>query len=469
MKNRPSLKSLEGSGIRAKSRQKVLKLWLLAAFASLIFIQLASLALGGQQINYAAQIRLGERLFMDDRFSSPNGDLQSSCASCHMLNQDPQGVRAYTDFLARSWVSSRMQDPRRDGLRNAPTILDSSQMPRLHFDGEFGSLEELVKGTLSSRTLGWLPGEEDKALDQVYRVIRDDAGENSYRGQFNLAYGVDVTRITRDEALKLIAQAVSDYVRTLNSRKSSPYDGFISANGLPSGPAEGESPKAFATRMLALLSSLEAKGQLRLSAGFGPNALKGMRVFLLTEGNASAGNCVSCHVPPLFTDFSFHNTGITQREYDRLHGEGSFAALPIPDVARANRPSPQFREIPSRAKPGLVDLGYWNFVKLGDPTLRRAGESESDLLERMIATFKTPTLRNLAYSFPYMHNGAYSDLEIALNEIAHISEMARAKKVRAGDEELARTKITKSDIVDLIAFLDALNDNRSHPNNKASW
>ena len=48
-------------------------------------------------------------------------------------------------------------------------------MPRLHFDGEFGSLEELVKGTLSGRPMGWLPGEEDQAFDRVYQTILKDS------------------------------------------------------------------------------------------------------------------------------------------------------------------------------------------------------------------------------------------------------------------------------------------------------
>src|SRR5215470_5057580 len=95
----------------------------------------------------SSQIRLGLRLFRDARFSSPLGDLQNSCASCHLLDQDPQGMRAHTDFFSRSWVPWRAADPRREELRNSPTILDAALMPRLHFDGEFGSLEELAKGT----------------------------------------------------------------------------------------------------------------------------------------------------------------------------------------------------------------------------------------------------------------------------------------------------------------------------------
>ncbi|HWP43055.1 MAG TPA: cytochrome c peroxidase, partial [Blastocatellia bacterium] len=393
----------------------------------------------------AAAVALGARLFMETGFSSKNGDLVSSCSSCHMFDEDPQGVRAFTDFLARSWVSWRAKDPRRDGLRNAPTILDAGESPRLHFDGEFGSLEELVKGTISGRTLGWLPDEREEALDQAYRVMVE-----GYRRDFLDAFGADVRRLGRDEAIDLAARSISDYVRTLKTKRDSPYDRFIAANRLDRGPARGERSDAFARRMLQRISSLEAKRELRLAEGFGPGALEGMKIFFRTDGAASAGNCVSCHTPPLFTDFSFHNMGISQGEYDRLHGEGSFASLEIPGAARAVRPSPRLREIPSRDKPGVVDLGHWNFVDLATSPLRRRGESEDRFLQRMIATFKTPTLRNLAFSQPYMHNGAFPSLESALEEIMRMSEMARAGRVREADEGLARIRITEADIARLV-------------------
>ncbi len=378
-----------------------------------------------------------------------------------MLREDPQGTRAYTDFLARSWVSWRSKDPRRDGLRNAPTIFDSALMPRLHFDGEFDSLEGLVKGTISGRTLGWLPGEEEQAFEQAYRFIRDDAGEGttaSYRDQFKSAFGVDLRDLKRDEVIALVARAVSEFMKTLRTEMKSPYDQFVRANGLSERPEREEAPVVFAQRLLTRLTSLEAEGRLKLTKDFSADALKGLKIFLRAKGDASVGNCAACHAPPQFADFSFHNIGTSQSEYDRLHGEGSFAALAIPDFARASRPAVQFREIPSRDKPGVIDLGHWNFVDVRSSPLRRAGEKDDQFLERMIATFKTPTLRNLAFTYPYMHNGAYASLESVLKELMRLSSMARSGRVRAADEELARIRISEADLLPLIAFLNALNE-----------
>jgi cytochrome c peroxidase len=247
-------------------------------------------------------------------------------------------------------------------------------------------------------------------------------------------------------------------MRTQKSSRTTAYDLFVKANGLSAGPEQGEDSKLFAGRLLGSIAALEKKRALKLPRGFNAAALTGMKVFFRTEGSASAGNCVACHAPPLFSDFSFHNMGISQSEYDRVNGVGSFESLPIPVAADARRPSPQFREIPSKQKRGFADLGHWNFVDLRTSQLRRTGENDDQFLQRMIAAFKTPTLRNLDFTQPYMHTGGFSTIEDALSELQRLSELARAGRVRSGDEELSRIRITDADIASLVAFLRTLNE-----------
>lgn len=410
-------------------------------------------------------VTLGERLFRDDRFSTQNGDLINSCSHCHMLDEDPQGVRAYTDFFIKSWMPFRERDPRRLMVRNSPTILDAGAMTRLHFDGEFGSLEELVKGTFAGRPMGWLPGEEEQAFDHMRALVLNDkgvsdaagaqaSGNGTYRSQFKEAFGVDLAQLNRDDTITLISKAVAAYCRTLNTPKDSPYDRFIAANGLGSKPGAKESGGAFARRLLADINALEAKGAVKLTKEFNKAALQGMKIFL----DSGRGNCAACHAPPLFTDQSFHNIGISQREYDRVHGDGTFAALQIPNAARAQRPAAQFRETPVKSKPGEADLGFWNFVDLKTSALRRAGESDDRFLGRMTATFKTPTLRNLNYTQPYFHDGSLHTLEEVLTEMMLLSDMARAGTLREAADELTKVRLTASDIPPLVAFMNALNE-----------
>lgn len=372
-------------------------------------------------------------------------------------------MRAHTDFFSRSWVPWRTGDPRREELRNSPTILDAALMPRLHYDGEFGSLEELVKGTLAGRPMGWLPGEENQAFDRLYGIILKDTGDGAetggnYRADFKAAYGVDPGELAESEVIDRAAKAIADYIRTQKTTRSTPYDRFIQANKLEAAPAQGEDARLFAGRLLGEIAALEERRTLKLPVGFGSDALKGLKIFFRTNGNSSAGNCVACHAPPLFTDFSFHNTGVSQSEYDQVNGEGSFAALKIPAAADAHRPSIQFREIPSKRNPGFADLGYWNFVDLKGSPLRRSGENDDQFLQRMIAAFKTPTLRNLAFTQPYMHTGGFTTLESVLDELMRLSELARAGKLREGDEELTKIRITSVDYASLVAFLNTLNE-----------
>ncbi len=410
------------------------------------------------------RVRLGFRLFKDDRFSSPQGDLQNSCLSCHLSDEDPQGTRAHADFFARSWVPWRAGDPRRDELRNSPTILDAALMPRLHFDGEFDSLEGLVRGTLAGRPMGWLPGEEEQSFERIRGIILKDSGDgadsnSSYQALFKAAYDVDTERLNKSQLIDLTVKAISDYLRTLKSARSTPYDRFVKANGLDVGPDANvsEDPTHFANRLLEKIAALDKSQALKLTNDFNATALKGLKVFFRTDGTG-AGNCVTCHTPPLFTDLSFHNMGISQSEYDQVHGERAFEKLEIPGVARPERPSRRFREIPSLKKPGCADLGYWNFVDVKDSPLRRAGETDDRFLQRMIATFKTPTLRDLAFTYPYMHTGGFTTVESALSELMRLSEMARAGHVREGDDELGKIMISEADIGPLAAFLMTLND-----------
>jgi cytochrome c peroxidase len=435
------------------------------AFIALAIAWVPDWASGGTKRTgkLSGSTQLGLRLFRDERFATTKGDLPASCSHCHLFDEDPQGVRAHTDFLSRSWVSYRLGDPRRDELRNSPTLFDVAKMPRLHFDGEFSSLEALVKGTLSGRPMGWLPGEEQEALEQIYRVVISDSGEGERRGTtykelFKSRYGVNVESLARDEVVEWVAKAISDYMRTLNSERQTPYDRFITLNGLPAEPNKGEDSVAYVRRLLGGVLKLESEGKLRLMKAFDQTALVGMKTFFRVEGPGSVGNCVSCHAPPLFTDFSFHNMGISQLEYDRLHGEGSFAGLKLPTGAEVARPAARLRETPSRSKPGEVDLGHWNFVDVKSSSLRRPGETEDQFLNRMIGTFKTPTLRHLAYTPPYMHNGAFNTLEESLSGLITLSEMARAGRIRQADDQLARIRISEQDIRPLIAFLNALNE-----------
>ena len=94
--------------------------------------------------------------------------------------------------------------------------------------------------------------------------------------------------------------------------------------------------------------------------------------------NPAKGNCAACHpsgrgadgAPPLFTDFTYDNIGV-----------------------------PRNQAIPANADPTYFDLGL-------------CGPFRTDLANRgdLCGAFKVPTLRNVAVTAPYFHNGRFKTL-----------------------------------------------------------
>jgi cytochrome c peroxidase len=506
-----------------------------------------------------AEVALGERLFLETRFSqpfsahqrasgsgasladaetstdpaSPPRDLRAiSCRTCHLVdelqNAQHGGVRSYTDFSARSPIPAR-GDGVSTTVRNSPTMVDAT-VPRhvplmLHYDGEFASREDLVVATLTGRNLGWLAAEQEIAVAQIAAVIREDDGQGdlarlygaiSYRQaldgaaagippQFRLErrFRLDTAAASDRQILDAVARLIAAYMDSLRFStdasghySGSPYDVFLARNQLPQAPAPGESDPAYGRRLRALLDALAAPrfvsnldGRFRLHAQdfrFGPRELAGLKIFLTqSAGAGGAGNCVSCHPPPHFTDFRFHNTGVSQLEYDAIHGPGAFEKLWIPDLARRNADPQRFlpsspahpsasgpyRSAPAAGRPELADLGVWNV--LGNPDLpapqRALREilcaqfrvercSAAALLPRTAAMFKTPTLRDLGQSGPYLHTGSMASIEAVLNFYPLASTMARRGRLRNADPELSRIRLREVDITPLAAFLKSLNE-----------
>ncbi len=301
----------------------------------------------------------------------------------------------------------------------------------------------------------------------------------------------------------------------------SPYDVFLAHNALPKQPKEGESPLAYSRRLLQLIEDREQSEQLVLVSEnpnardgsfefhdqpfrFGDDELTGLKLFfreptdvIMTPDNATrGGNCIACHAAPQFTDFRFHNTGTTQEEYDSLHGQGAFAQLAIPALEARNanpdaflpatQQHPQaaepFRAVPIISEPMQTDLGLWNIFgnpdfpnpqfkvwlmlcedAVGQPveTGQLAGliACQPDrLLSQTIALFKTPGLRDLSHSAPYMHTGQFDSLEDVLAFYRRTSDLFRSNHLRNGDGKLEAIVLEESDITPLAAFLRALNE-----------
>lgn len=108
--------------------------------------------------------------------------------------------------------------------------------------------------------------------------------------------------------------------------------------------------------------------------------------------------CAVCHTPPAYSDFQFHNVGLE-------------AGKPKPDVGRA-------------------------------AVSKRPEDA---------AAFKTPTLRSVAISGPYFHDGSRATLEQAVRYMAGGGSPDPNKSPL-----LANVKLTDQEIRQIVAFLSAL-------------
>lgn len=149
-------------------------------------------------------------------------------------------------------------------------------------------------------------------------------------------------------------------------------------------------------------------------------AKKGMRLF---KGKAG---CIRCHNGPMLTDAKAHNTGVPE----------NFDVFLDPERHQAFLAYTKF-------------LGVRNYSNLKrDPgahvQMKKADHSD-------YGTFITPSLRELKYTAPYMHNGMIKTLA---EVVAFYNE--GGGQDRNKDARLRPLGLSKSERQQLVAFLEAL-------------
>jgi cytochrome c peroxidase len=161
------------------------------------------------------------------------------------------------------------------------------------------------------------------------------------------------------------------------------------------------------------------------------SAQRGLRLFV------GRGNCTACHVGPAFSNGEFHDTGLPFF----LKGGGV-------DPGRHGG----IRKL--EANP-LNLLGRYN----DDASGRSAVKTRQVALEhRNFGEFKVPSLRNVAQTAPYMHDGSLATLA---DVVRHYSEISPDRLHADGEAILKALKLTAAESADLVAFLESLTETKS--------
>lgn len=204
------------------------------------------------------------------------------------------------------------------------------------------------ENSLEQQAWGPLLAHNEMANPAIGRVVDKLKATADYRGLFEKAFN------HKGPGMETIGQALASYQRTLNSADSA-FDRWY-----------------FAKRADAL----------------GESAERGYQLF---TGKAA---CSGCHTigreAALFTDQKRHNTGVGYAE-----------AMQTDTAKRRVQVAPGvFLDVDSENLKGLDsaktnDLGYY--------------EVSQNPLDRW--SYKTPSLRNVALTAPYMHNGSFATLD----------------------------------------------------------
>lgn len=350
--------------------------------------------------------RFGALLFFDTRLSA---DGKRSCATCHIPR--------------KAWAGAGVPEP---GMRRAPTLTNVGYNRWLNWDGSADSLWSQCLGPIesaqelnTSRVEIARRVQTEPDLSRAYRALFGSIPSEIAPSHLPLRGSPgpgDPTHPARRQWLSLsepqrravndvfvnVAKAIAAFEATIVS-DDAPFDRFVA--GLRSGDAEA--PWA-----------LDAA------------ARRGLKLFV---GKA---RCVLCHSGPNLSDGEFHNVFAAADKMDKGRWDG---------IARLRASPFNFDSPHNDAEPGAA-FPWLHF-------LRRTPENKGQ--------FKTPTLRNVALTAPYMHNGRFATLEDVIDHYDTINAIRRPGN--HAETVLTSLHLNAREKQDLIAFLNALTDNAMPP------
>jgi len=137
--------------------------------------------------------------------------------------------------------------------------------------------------------------------------------------------------------------------------------------------------------------------------------LRGLVVFI------GQGQCAACHIPPHFHD-------------------GVLSSIGTPVSAEKNAPLDS-------------DPGFGAVIRRQDG----------------FGMFKTPGLRNVSRTAPYMHNGGFNTLEEVVDFYNDGGGGGRGLDVYSQDAKVAKLDLTEQQKKDLVSFLKSLDDTAAPP------
>ena len=321
------------------------------------------------------------------------------------------GSKAYSCATCHDPRHDFAEDPNHPGgaKYNAPSLVNAVYNRRQFWDGRVQTLEETLLRSLGDEGRASPEKRRDKGLDEHIwgGFVRSLVEQGSLDKDFELAFGIP--HPTQDA----VARALATYLRTILSGDSL-YDRADAVRRLQDENAITAGHFAVVLKdeitAASLRDSLQSDRPKRAEM---PALLeKGYELF---HGRA---RCARCHHGPLLTDHDFHNIGCEPKD--------------------------------ERPKPGK-ETGRAVHVPIG---MKQS---------RLIGAYRTPSLRNLAGTYPYFHNGSKRTLREVVDFYNSgvpplVPNVAQTLKDSESPQALLLTPTEKEA---LVIFLRALQGRRS--------
>ena len=346
---------------------------------------------------------LGKLLYFDPQLSMGRNQ---SCSTCHLPPgfADPENVAN-----PRESVVSKGSLPGKLGTRNSPSAAYAAFSPHFHWNGEEGlyvggQFWDGREPTLKAQAKGPFLNHVEMGMispRSVKEAVRDlvNPFQPKYLALFGQVYNVSLDTVNLTEPL--VAEMLYDMVADAIAayEKSSELNQFNSK------------------------FDYYLAGKAKLT----PQERLGLTIF------NGKGLCNKCHIstslkspdggiiPPLFTDFTYDNLGIPRSTN--------------PAIAQAKT------DYGLGGRPDIAAL---------DPKGTQKGK------------FKVPTLRNVALTAPYGHNGFFATLTEIVDFYNTAGIRGRWPKPEVAQnvnrEEMGNLKLTKREVAALVAFMQTLSD-----------
>jgi len=308
----------------------------------------------------------------------------------------------------RNWADGRKLGVGLEEVdRNTPSVVNVRLNRWFGWDG--------ANDNLWAQSMRPLLDQREHAVDDrhVAELIRND---RELACRYRKAFGAPPSPSDHEAVLVDVGKALAAFQETLVSGRT-PFDDFR--------------------------DSL-ARGDHKTAARYPASAQRGLQIFV------GRGACNLCHLGPNFTNGEFHEIGIPVLRKLGSVDWGRYQGIKMLQASRFNLEG-RYNDDASRStaiSTQHVALGAQNYEQ-----------------------FKIPSLRNVALTAPYMHNGHlavlrdvvkhYSEVDLNLLHQVHLYDSDGVPQTLPVDKILKPLKLSEQEIDDVVAFLETLTDPRA--------